>query len=222
MRILSYARFGLGTLIVGTGVFAGACSSSNSPSTNTTTTSSTSNANTSSAAQNSSSVATGGNAGSTSTGPSGTATSSGTTAPPGDGGAAAGDASLCASSLKDKITTCTTGVDPSCLKGCGPDLAAGSPPPGNLGTKDCLCQTGVYQCQACIYQMPLPGCYQPSATPPACDPTTADKGTCTTPCSGNGTGNDVCTIMSDAGKLEGCVCIQESTGPTWTCATQWW
>jgi hypothetical protein len=28
--------------------------------------------------------------------------------------------------------------------------------------------------------------------------------------------------MSDAGKLEGCVCIQESTGPTWTCATQWW
>lgn len=218
MRILSYARIGLATFIVGTGVFAGACSSSNPPSTVTTTTSSTSNANSSSGVQNTSSAGT--TSGAT-TSPTGTGTSTSGTVPPSDAGAV-GDANLCPSTLKDKMTTCMTGVDPTCFKGCGPDLPAGSAPPGNLGTKPCICQTGVYQCQTCNYETPTPGCYVPSATPATCPSTTVDKGACTTPCSGNGTGNDVCTITTDANKLEGCVCIMGSTGPIWTCATQWW
>jgi hypothetical protein len=32
----------------------------------------------------------------------------------------------------------------------------------------------------------------------------------------------VCTMLSDAGKTEGCVCIAGSAGNVWTCATQWW
>jgi hypothetical protein len=128
---------------------------------------------------------------------------------------------LCPSTLKDLITTCVVGVDPSCLKGCGPELPTGSPAPGNLGTKSCVCQVGVYQCQACVYESPLPTCYQPSAAPPTCGQTTVDQGPCTTPCT-TGTGDDVCTLMSDAGKLEGCVCIMGAAGPVWTCATLWW
>jgi hypothetical protein len=115
------------------------------------------------------------------------------------------------------------GVDQPCSKGCGPDLPTGSPPPGNLGTKTCSCgSAGVYTCASCVYQSPLPGCYQPSATPPACAAGAADKTACMTPCSGNGTGNDVCTLTTDAGKVDGCVCVQSKTGPLWTCQTQWW
>jgi hypothetical protein len=35
------------------------------------------------------------------------------------------------------------------------------------------------------------------------------------------TGN-VCTIVTDAGKTDGCVCIAGSAGNVWTCQTQWW
>jgi hypothetical protein len=119
------------------------------------------------------------------------------------------------------MTTCTVGIDPSCGKGCGPDLPTGSSQ-SNLGTKTCTCMTGVYQCSGCVYESPLPGCYVESATPAACDSTVVDKGACTTPCTGNGTGNDVCTMMTDAGKSVGCVCIQGSMGPVWTCATLPW
>jgi hypothetical protein len=73
-----------------------------------------------------------------------------------------------------------------------------------------------------MYESPLPGCYQPVASPAGCPAGTADKTACTTPCSGAGTGNDVCTITTDAGKLDGCVCIMGSSGPVWTCQTSWW
>jgi hypothetical protein len=32
----------------------------------------------------------------------------------------------------------------------------------------------------------------------------------------------LCTIQSDAGKTQGCVCISAGSGNVWTCATQWW
>jgi hypothetical protein len=83
-----------------------------------------------------------------------------------------------------------------------------------------MCASGTYSCGTCVYESPLPACYQPSATPPVCASGTANKGTCTTPCSGSMSG--VCTMLSDAGKTEGCVCIAGSAGNVWTCATQWW
>jgi hypothetical protein len=118
------------------------------------------------------------------------------------------------------MTTCTVGVDPSCSKGCGPDLANGSSQP-NLGNKTCTCTAGVYVCSDCVYESPLPTCYTEGASPPACDGTVADKAPCTTPCT-TGTGNDVCTMTTDAGKAAGCVCITGATGDVWTCATLPW
>jgi hypothetical protein len=142
-----------------------------------------------------------------------------------DGGSGTADASgalgVCPSGLTDKVTTCTPGSSPSCAKGCGPELPVGSTQT-NLGNKECDCSTsGVYLCQACIYESPLPGCYQPAASPPSCAAGVVDTVQCTTPCSGTGTGNDVCTLMTDAGKLDGCVCIQGPTAPIWTCQTSW-
>jgi hypothetical protein len=210
-------------VIVGIGVFAGACSSSNNPTNPGFTNNSTTNVVNSSTTGvgNTTTAGNTGGGGTTTTGATGTNTGAGTTTTAGDAGGGGGDGGICPSTLQDKITTCTPGVDPTCIKGCGPDLPTGSPPPANLGTKQCLCQTGVYQCQACVYESPLPTCYQPSATPPACAAGTVNKGTCTTPCT-TGTGNDVCTMTSDAGKAQGCVCVQASAGPVWTCATQWW
>ncbi len=113
-----------------------------------------------------------------------------------------------------------------CEKGCGPDLPAGALQK-NLGNKLCSCngvagQTGVYTCGTCVYESPLPGCYVISATASACAAGVADKLPCTTPCAGDGTGNDVCTLVTDAGKQDGCVCITGSSGPVWTCATLPW
>lgn len=121
--------------------------------------------------------------------------------------------------LQDKVTTCTA-ASPACSKGCGPNLAT-----GNLGSKDCSCNltTLVYNCLACVYPQPLPACYQPALgdaglpSPPACATGVADKVACTTPCSG------VCTILTDGGKTDGCVCVALSTGLTqWSCQTRWW
>jgi hypothetical protein len=138
------------------------------------------------------------------------------------GGGEAGMAAACPADLKDKMTTCTSGTTPSCVKGCGPNLPAGATQP-NLGTKTCSCATSdVYECADCVYESPLPACFTPSATPPACAAGVANEGACATPCSGSGTGNDVCTLLVDGGKTDGCVCVQGATSPAWTCATQWW
>jgi hypothetical protein len=93
-----------------------------------------------------------------------------------------------------------------------------------LGTKTCNCNTTtmVYNCLACVYPQPLPACYQPVldagvAAPPPCAAGIADKVACTTTCNG------VCTIQTDAGKTDGCVCVMLSTGATqYTCQTKWW
>jgi hypothetical protein len=29
-------------------------------------------------------------------------------------------------------------------------------------------------------------------------------------------------MTTDAGKVDGCVCIMGASAPVWTCATQWW
>jgi len=132
-----------------------------------------------------------------------------------DGGSGS-DASQCPSGLQDKVTTCTA-TDPTCVKGCGPDMAGGVN--NNLGYKTCSCNTGtmVYTCQSCVYQQPLPSCYAAGATPAACGADVASKVACTTLCGG------VCTQLSDAGKTQGCVCVTNSAGASeYTCATQWW
>ena len=130
-------------------------------------------------------------------------------------------APACSATLQDKVTSCTAS-DPTCLKGCGPDLPAGSSQK-QLGAKTCSCTTAnVYQCSKCAYENPMPGCYRPSASPPACPGSTIPKGPCTTPCSGDGTGNDVCTLAVDGGKLDGCVCVTGASGPVWACVTTWW
>ncbi len=157
-----------------------------------------------------------------SSGGAGSSSSSGGQASSSGGGSASdagddGGMPLCPSGLQDKITACTAAT-PTCVKGCGPDLATGVN--GNLGQKTCACNTGtmVYNCQPCAYPSPLPSCYAPSSTtPPACAAGVADKTACTTPCSG------VCTLQSDAGKTQGCVCVMLASGTSqWTCATQWW
>ncbi len=110
----------------------------------------------------------------------------------------------------------------TCTKGCGPDVTSTT----DLGTKSCACNiaagatAGTYLCGQCQYPQPLPACYAPAtnagvADPPACASGVADKVACTAACSG------VCTVMSDAGKLEGCVCVQLTT-LEWSCQTQWW
>jgi hypothetical protein len=211
-----------GASFVSASVASGCSSDTNAPSfTNTnTSTTNTSASSGGSALATTSAAASTPNAGGSSTGQasSGSSSAAGASTASTDAGT---DGGVCPSTLKDKVTTCTVGVDPSCTKGCGPDLPAGSSQ-SNLGNKTCTCMTGVYQCGSCVYESPLPGCYVESATPPACDATVVDKGTCTTPCSGAGTGNDVCAMITDAGKSAGCVCIQGSTGPVWTCATLPW
>jgi hypothetical protein len=128
-----------------------------------------------------------------------------------DGGGV-GDAGACPAGLLDKTTACTAAT-PTCIKGCGPNTAT-----ANLGTKDCSCNlsTMVYNCQMCAYPNPLPMCYAPAPTPPACVSGVADGVACTTPCGG------VCTLVTDAGKTDGCVCVQGSSSTKWSCATQWW
>lgn len=122
------------------------------------------------------------------------------------------DAGACPSGLLDNVTACTS-ASPACIKGCGPKTMT-----AHLGTKGCSCNlsTMVYTCQACAYPTPLPACYMPAATPPACASGVADGVACTTPCSG------VCTLITDAGKVDGCVCVQGSGSAAWSCATQWW
>jgi hypothetical protein len=127
----------------------------------------------------------------------------------------------CVSGLQDKITTCMPTDVQGCQKGCGPDLPAGSAQGTTLGQKTCTCTAGVYQCGNCAYISPLPACYVESATPSACEAGVADKGACTTVCPPS-TGNDVCTMTTDAGKNDGCVCIAGAAGNVWTCATLPW
>ena len=205
MRASSIARFSLGILIAAAG-FPLACSSNdNQPATNT--------------GGSSSSSSSGGGSGSGGGGSSSSSSSgASSTGDAGDGGAIP----ACDPNLKDKMTTCMPGVDPpTCNKGCGPELPGGTT---YIGNKPCTCGTsGVWTCGSCAYESPLPGCYQPAASPMACDSTVADKNPCTTPCSGNGTGNDVCTLTTDAGKSDGCVCIVGNMStPVWTCQTRWW
>jgi hypothetical protein len=138
----------------------------------------------------------------------------------GDAGAA------CPSGLQDKITTCTAGMTPACVEGCGPDLPAGSSQP-NLGTKTCTCNTaGVYTCADCTYEATIAACYVPATTPPACPAGVANEVACTAACSpSTASPPGPCTFTTDAGKLDGCVCVMESTtaaGPVWSCATEWW
>lgn len=193
------------------------CSGSNNPSNPSGTDNSTGNSTSNNTSGNSSTTSTANSTGSsTSTGASSAAGSSASVAGGTDGGLPA-----CASGLQDKITTCTATDVQQCVKGCGPDLPAGSTQGSTLGTKTCTCMTGVYQCANCNYLPTLPLCYMESATPSVCEAGTADKLACTTPCT-TGTGNDVCTLTTDAGKSDGCVCIVGSTGNVWTCATLPW
>jgi hypothetical protein len=32
----------------------------------------------------------------------------------------------------------------------------------------------------------------------------------------------VCTLTTDAGKVDGCVCVAGAAANVWTCQTQWW
>jgi hypothetical protein len=154
----------------------------------------------------SSNSSSGGNSSGSSSG-SGSSSSSGSSS----GGSSSGTGA-CAAGLQDKITTCTAGT-PACNKGCGPDVS----PSGQLGTKSCSCNGSVYNCALCAYPSPLPACYQPaSTTPPACASGVASGAACISPCSG------VCTMTTDAGKTDGCVCVMGSSSSKWSCATQWW
>jgi hypothetical protein len=125
----------------------------------------------------------------------------------------------CPPGLEDKSTLCEAGA-PTCVEGCGPDLPAGSTQT-NLGSKSCACSVGVYECAVCVYETPLAACYQPAATPPACAMDVGDKLACGTVCTGSG-GPGPCTIITDTGRQDGCVCIMGSTAQVWTCATEWW
>ena len=206
MRASSIVRFGLGILIAAAAIPLGCSSNDNQPATT-----------------GGGSSSSGGGSG------SGGGSSSGSGGSQADGGGNASDANAgdgavpaCDPNLKDKTTTCMPGIDPpTCNKGCGPELPGGTT---YIGNKACNCgSSGVWTCGSCSYVTPLPACYQPSASPSACAATVADKNPCTTPCSGNGTGNDVCTLTTDAGKSDGCVCIVGNMGtPVWTCQTRWW
>jgi hypothetical protein len=127
-------------------------------------------------------------------------------------GSGSGDGGACPAGLLDKVTTCNAS-SPRCVKGCGPDTAT-----GNLGSKACSCNTStlVYNCQTCSYPNPLPSCYQPGASPQTCASGVVNGAACATAC------GTVCTQVTDAGKTDGCVCIQLSSGTQWTCATRWW
>jgi hypothetical protein len=117
------------------------------------------------------------------------------------------------------MTACTAS-SPTCNKGCGPNLPGGT---SQLGEKSCSCNVGtlVYNCLDCVYEAPLPACYTAPATPaPACPAGTTNGASCTTVCSGTASG--VCTLTTDAGKVDGCVCVMGTTAPSWACATQWW
>jgi hypothetical protein len=158
-------------------------------------------------------------AGTTTGGTSGTTTAGTTTGGATTGSATGGDAGgvVCPDGLEDKMTACTA-TTVACTKGCGPDLSGG----GTLGQKTCTCNQGtmVYNCADCVYETPLPACYMPAATVPACAAGTADKASCTTICAGTASG--ICTITTDAGKTDGCVCVMGASAPQWTCQTQWW
>ena len=152
----------------------------------------------------------GGSSGSTS---NGSGSSSGAIASNSSSGSSGGAGGNCPSGLQDKTTTCTAS-SASCTKGCGPNVAGG----GKLGTKGCSCNTStqVYNCQQCAYPNPLPQCYRPSGAPPPCASGVGDGASCNSPCGG------VCTISTDAGKTDGCVCVMGSSNSSWSCATQWW
>jgi hypothetical protein len=205
---------------------SGAGSSSSSSSSSGAGSSSSSSSSSSGAASSSSSSSSSSGAGSSSSSSSGAGPSDAGSSSSSSSGAGAADGGvICAAGLQDKITTCT-GTEPTCLKGCGPNL----PTSGNLGSKACSCNTAAvggptYLCAACMYPQPLmPACYAPPldagiADPPPCAAGVADKGACTPACSGNTSG--ICTITTDAGKVDGCVCVQLAT-TQWTCQTQWW
>jgi hypothetical protein len=103
---------------------------------------------------------------------------------------------------------------------CGPIVSGGN----YLGEKTCSCNQGegVYNCAACAYESPLPAC---ESAPPAmamCLTGTENGNECTTPCEG-GSVSGVCTIVTDGGKMDGCVCIERAADQiVWSCAAQWW
>jgi hypothetical protein len=209
------------TILVTAATTAGAtmagCSGSNNPSNTETNTSTGETTGTSAATM----TTTGASSSSTATGASTSSASSTAGTTVSDAGAGDGGVPACPSGLEDKITTCTATDLQVCVKGCGPDLPAGSTLGSNLGTKQCTCTAGTYVCADCSYISPLPLCYQEANPAPTCEAGVADKLPCGTPCT-TGTGNDVCSTVSDAGKTEGCVCITGGGGNVWTCATTPW
>jgi hypothetical protein len=246
MNALSWTRIGV-TALIAVGATAAACgsNSNNSPppganssassASNTSMSSGTSISTGTGASTSSSAATTAGSSSSTSsTGPADSgATEAGE---PGDGGEP-GDAETEGGSLvacvnvTANVTTCAPESTPECDKGCGPDLPpdAGQP---QLGTKACTCTPsdagdagGVYKCADCAYLSPEPACYQyAEGGPPACAldaGVVGDKLACTTPCVG-GTTSGVCTLVTDAGSTQGCVCVPNAAGASiWTCQTLW-
>jgi hypothetical protein len=220
MRIVRITGLVLGGVsFVAASIVSGCSSDNNAPSVTNQSTSS--NTPTNGASSSGTSSTTGGSSTTAGSGTTiGQTSNASTSAATGTAPVNVSDAGVCPSTLKDKMTTCTVGTDPACTKGCGPDLPSGSSQ-SNLGNKTCTCTAGVYVCSDCVYESPPPVCFTEGASPPACDPTVADKGACTTPCT-TGTGNDVCTMTTDAGKAAGCVCITGATSNVWTCATLPW
>jgi len=243
MRISSFAQVGFGALMT-VGAIVVACGGDNSPSSSGTsgTAASGSTSGTASGAAGTTSGTTTPTSGTTTptsgttTPTSGTASgaagttsgtaagASGTTTTVSDASAGGDGGGVCPSTLEDKVTPCdptNPTLYPTCTKGRGPDLPAGNALK-NLGEKTCACTGGTYVCSDCVYETPLPGCYMAPLSPPACAAGVADKATCTAVCMDSSDGADVCQIVSDAGKAEGCVCITGATGPVWTCATLPW
>src|SRR5579872_840960 len=246
MRAVPIATICVATLLAAANASTG-CSSSNNPSTTAGSGASSSGSATGSGASSGSPGASGsGSAGSgaagsgsgmsstSGSGASGASTSGASTSGASDAGASSGATdsgtggppascdTIADGGVTDKVTTCTTGTSPSCSKGCGPNLPSGSAQT-NLGVKTCTCTAGTYNCGTCVYESPLPGCYQAAASPApvACAAGTVNKGSCTSPCSDAGT-SGVCNIVGDAGKTQGRVCVPGGAGDVWTCATQWW
>ncbi|HXX68669.1 MAG TPA: hypothetical protein VEK07_15885 [Polyangiaceae bacterium] len=236
MNALSWTRVGLTALLAACAT-AAACSSGNNSTAPQTTSTSSSTAGASSSSSSSTGTTTGssssaagipdsGGAGTGDAGNGGAADGGST-----DGGSDGAASPAACVDVTANVTPCTPGSTPECVKGCGPDLPPDAAQP-QLGTKACMCAVsdagdagGIYTCADCAYLSPEPACYQYAVGgPPACATdagTVADKMPCTAPCVG-GTSSGVCTIVTDAGSTQGCVCVPNSSGADiWTCQTLW-
>lgn len=243
MNALSWTRMGIASVLAACATAAACSSGSGNPPVGTTTSSSTASGTSlgTSSSTGTTTDTTTGTSSSTSTGTGGTTDSGSSGAPDsgggtgdggetGDGGSDAGTVLACVN-VTANLTACTFGSTPECDKGCGPDLPPDSGQP-QLGTKACTCTAtdagdagGVYTCADCAYLAPEPACYRyAEGGPPACvldAGAVGDKLPCTTPCVG-GSSSGVCTVVTDAGSTQGCVCVPNSSGADiWTCQTLW-